>query len=108
MILLLQRFLDFQERRGDTKEAVEGNAKQAVLEGRAAVGSPSSTMTCFRNYESSVPDAEAQHASEVGSRRMPPWQRRLQASLESLWEEALKDIWRAVHRHKSTNDRPDV
>ena len=88
----MQRFLDFLERRGDAKEAVEGNAKQAALQGRAAVGSPSSTMTRFRGYRSCFPDAEAQHASEVGSRRLPPRLRGLQASLESLCQEAVKDV----------------
>ena len=89
-------------------EAVEGNAKQAATQGRAADGSPSSTTTCFRSYGSRVPDVEAQHASEVGSRRLPPPQRRLQASLESLWQEAVTNVCRAVHHQKSTNDRPDV
>ena len=104
----MQRFLDFQERCGDDMEAIEGNTKQAALQGRGAVRSPSSTTTRFRSYGSRVPDAEAQHASEVGSRRLPPRQIRLQASLESLWQEAVTDVRRAVHRQNSTNDRPDV
>ena len=92
----------------DSKEAVEGNAKQAASQGRTTVGSPSSTTTCFKSYGIRVPDAKAQHASKVGSKRLPPQQRRLHASLESLWQEAVKDVWRAVHCQKSTNDRPDV